>query len=285
MEPANLPIVRTVPALRARMQAWRERRERVALVPTMGALHEGHLSLIRLAKAQAERVVCSIFVNPKQFGPAEDLDAYPRQEDADARLLATERCDLIYAPPPEVMYPPGFATTVSVGGPSGGLDGDARPGHFDGVATVVAKLLIQCGADLAVFGEKDYQQLLVIRRLVADLDLSTEILSAPTARAEDGLALSSRNAYLSEDERRVAGRLSTVLKEIAAAVARGAPVDQAEAAGRAALQEAGFGRIDYFEVRAASDLQRFETKADRPARVFAAAFLGNTRLIDNWPVE
>jgi pantoate--beta-alanine ligase len=285
MDSPNLPIVRTPPALRARLQAWRERRERVALVPTMGALHEGHLSLIRLARAQAERVVCSIFVNPKQFGPAEDLDAYPRQEDADARLLAAERCDLLYAPGPEAMYPPGFATTVSVAGPSAGLDGEARPGHFDGVATVVAKLLIQCAADVAVFGEKDYQQLLVIRRLAADLDLATEILSAPTARAEDGLALSSRNAYLLEDERRTAGRLNKVLREIAGAVARGAPVAQAEAAGRSALLQAGFERVDYFEVRAASDLARFEGKADRPARVFAAAFLGKTRLIDNWPVE
>ena len=285
MDSPNLPIVRTVPALRARLQAWRERRERIALVPTMGALHEGHLSLIRLARAQAERVVCSIFVNPKQFGPAEDLDAYPRQEDADARLLAQERCDLIYAPAAEAIYPPGFATTVSVAGPSAGLDGDARPGHFDGVATVIAKLLLQSAPDVAVFGEKDYQQLLVIRRLAADLDLTTEILSAPTARADDGLALSSRNAYLSEDERRVAGRLNKVLKEIAGAVARGAPVEQAEAVGREGLQQAGFEPVDYFEVRAAADLRRFEGKADRPARVFAAAFLGKTRLIDNWPVE
>jgi pantoate--beta-alanine ligase len=284
MNSSNLPTVRTVSALRTRMQAWRERRERVAMVPTMGALHDGHLSLIRLAKAQAERVVCSIFVNPRQFGPAEDFEAYPRQEDEDARLLASERCDLIYAPGPEAMYPPGFATTISVGGPSAGLDGDARPGHFDGVATVVAKLLIQCAPDLAVFGEKDYQQLLVIRRLVADLDLTTQVLSAPTARAEDGLALSSRNAYLTEDERRIAGRMNKVLKEIAAAVAQGAPVEQAEAAGRAGLQQAGFEKVDYLEVRGAADLRRFEGKADAPARVFAAAWLGRTRLIDNWPV-
>jgi len=284
MSSANLPIVRTPAALRARLQTWRERRERVALVPTMGALHDGHLSLIRLARAQAERVVCSIFVNPRQFGPAEDFNAYPRQEEADARLLAAERCDLIYAPTTEAMYPPGFATSISVGGPSAGLDGDARPGHFEGVATVVAKLLAQCAPDVAVFGEKDYQQLLVIRRLVADLDVSTQILSAPTARAEDGLALSSRNAYLSEDQRRVAGRMNKVLKEIAGAVAQGAPVEQAEAAGRTGLQQAGFDKVDYLEVRAAADLRRFEGRAEAPARVFAAAWLGRTRLIDNWPV-
>jgi pantoate--beta-alanine ligase len=280
---ANLPIVRTPGALRARVQAWREKRERVALVPTMGALHEGHLSLIRMAKMQAERVVCSIFVNPKQFGPSEDLDAYPRQEDEDARLLAAERCDLLYAPTAQAMYPPGFATNVSVGGVSEGLDGAARPGHFDGVATVVAKLLIQCAPDVAIFGEKDYQQLLVIKRLARDLDLVTEILSGPTARAEDGLALSSRNAYLSEDERRVAGKLNLVLKQTAAAAKAGADVAAVEAAGRAGLEQAGF-EVDYFEVRAADDLRRFEGKADAPARVFAAARLGRTRLIDNWPV-
>ena len=285
MDNAGLPTVRTVMALRTRLQTWRQRGERIALVPTMGALHEGHLSLIRLAKAQAERVVCSIFVNPKQFGPAEDFDAYPRQEEADARLLAAERCDLIYSPTPEAMYPKGFATTVSVAGPSSGLDGEARPGHFDGVATVVAKLLIQCGADVAVFGEKDYQQLQVIRRLAADLDLPVQILAAPTARAADGLALSSRNAYLSEEERPVAGRMNLVLKETAGALARGADVAQVEAAGRAALLKAGFGRVDYFEARTADDLRRLEGRFEGgQARVFAAAWLGSTRLIDNWPI-
>ncbi|HEX8570071.1 MAG TPA: pantoate--beta-alanine ligase [Caulobacteraceae bacterium] len=284
METAELPIVRTPGALKARVTAWREKRERVALVPTMGALHEGHLSLIRMAKAQADRVVCSIFVNPKQFGPNEDLDAYPRQEAADVALLAGERCDLLYAPTGQAMYPPGFATNVRVGGVTEGLDGAARPGHFDGVATVVAKLLIQCGPDVAIFGEKDYQQLLVIRRLARDLDLTTEILAAPTARAEDGLALSSRNAYLADDERRVAGKLNLVLKTAAAAAKAGADAAVVEAAGRAGLEQAGFEAVDYFEVRAAEDLRRFEGKVDAPARVFAAARLGRTRLIDNWPV-
>ena len=284
METADLPIVRTPGALKARVQAWREKRERVALAPTMGALHEGHLSLIRMAKVQAERVVCSIFVNPKQFGPNEDLDAYPRQEAEDVRLLAGERCDLLYAPTAQAMYPPGFATNVSVGRVTEGLDGAARPGHFDGVATVVAKLLIQCQPDVAIFGEKDYQQLLLIKRLTRDLDLTTEILAAPTARAEDGLALSSRNAYLDEGERRVAGKLNLVLKTAAAAAKAGADVAAIEAAGRAGLEQAGFEAVDYFEVRAAEDLRRFDGKVDAPARVFAAARLGRTRLIDNWPV-
>jgi pantoate--beta-alanine ligase len=284
MDTLQLPIVRTPGALRARVQAWREKRERVAMVPTMGALHEGHLSLIRMGRVQAERVVCSIFVNPKQFGPNEDLDAYPRQEAADAELLAAERCDLLYAPTGQAMYPDGFATNVSVGGVTEGLDGAARPGHFDGVATVVAKLLIQCAPDVAIFGEKDYQQLLLIKRLARDLDLATEILAAPTARAEDGLALSSRNAYLGEDERRIAGRLNRVLQQTAAAAKAGADVGAIEAAGRAGLEQAGFDAVDYFEVRASDDLRRFEGKADRPARVFAAARLGRTRLIDNWPV-
>ena len=284
MDNTGLPTVRTVMAMRTRLQTWRTRGERIALVPTMGALHEGHLSLIRLAKAQAERVVCSVFVNPKQFGPSEDFDAYPRQEEADARLLAGERCDLIYAPTPEAMYPPGFATSISVAGPSAGLDGAARPGHFDGVATVVAKLLLQCAPDVAVFGEKDFQQLQVIRRLATDLDLPVQILSAPTARAPDGLALSSRNAYLSEKERPIAGRMNQVLKEIAGALARGADVAQVEAAGRAGLLQAGFERVDYFEVRSAGDLRRLEGRAEDQARILAAAWLGRTRLIDNWPV-
>ena len=284
METSSLPIVRTPGALRARVQAWREKRERVAMVPTMGSLHEGHLSLIRMGKAQAERVVASIFVNPKQFGPAEDFDAYPRDEGRDIELLAREGCDLLYAPTGQAMYPPGFATSVSVAGVTEGLDGAARPGHFDGVATVVAKLLIQCTPDVAIFGEKDYQQLLLIRQLARDLDLATEVLAAPTARAEDGLALSSRNAYLNEEERRVAGKLNRVLQQTAAAAKAGADVAAVEAAGRAGLEQAGFEAVDYFEVRAADDLAGFEGNVDRPARVFAAAPLGRTRLIDNWPV-
>jgi len=200
MDDHFLPIVRTVAALRAHLAIWRERKQTIALVPTMGALHEGHLSLIRMARAQADKVVASVFVNPTQFGVGEDFDRYPRDEAADARLLAAEHCDLMYAPTAADMYPAGFSTSIAVAGVSEGMDGDFRPNHFAGVATVVAKLLIQAGPDVAIFGEKDYQQLAVIKRLAKDLDLSVEILGAPTARANDGLALSSRNAYLSGAE-------------------------------------------------------------------------------------
>ena len=201
---ASLPIVRTVADLRARVRAWRADGLRIGFTPTMGALHEGHLSLVRLARTRADRVVASVFVNPTQFGPNEDFDAYPRDEAGDAALLAGAGCDLLYAPSTVEMYPAGAATTVTVTGVSEPLDGQARPGHFAGVATVVAKLLNQCAPDIAVFGEKDYQQLQVIRRLVADLDLPVEIVGSPTARADDGLALSSRNAYLTPAERAVA---------------------------------------------------------------------------------
>jgi pantoate--beta-alanine ligase len=201
MPNSPLPIVRTVAELRAQVAGWRKAGQRVGLVPTMGALHEGHLSLVRLAREHAERVVVSVFVNPTQFSPNEDFDAYPRDEAHDAGLLAGVGCDLLFAPGVAEMYPPGFATTVTVAGVSEPLDGTARPGHFVGVATIVSKLLNQCGPDVAVFGEKDYQQLQVIRRLARDLDLPVEIVGGPTARAEDGLALSSRNAYLSAAER------------------------------------------------------------------------------------
>jgi len=282
---ATLPTVRTPGALRARVRTWRQAGQRIALVPTMGALHEGHRSLVRMARRQAERVVASIFVNPKQFGAGEDLERYPRQEEADVRALAEEGCDLVYAPGPEAMYPPGFATTVDVAGVSEPLDGASRPGHFAGVATVVAKLLIQCGPDVAVFGEKDWQQLQVIRRLARDLDLPVEVLAAPTARAPDGLALSSRNAYLDAAQRRVAPGLNAVGLDTAAALAMGGDVGRLEAAGWAALERLGFGPVDYFEVRQAETLERFAGGIDGPARLFAAAWLGGTRLIDNWAVE
>jgi pantoate--beta-alanine ligase len=280
-----LRIVRTVAALRAHLAPWRERKETVALVPTMGALHEGHLSLIRAARNQADKVVASVFVNPRQFGPKEDFAAYPRDEVRDAQLLAGEQCDLMYAPTPEEMYPPGFSTSVSVDGVSEVLCGAARPGHFGGVATVVTKLLTQCDPDVAIFGDKDYQQLLVIRRLVRDLDLRVEVLGVPTARAPDGLALSSRNAYLTEAQRAVAPRLHAALAQAAMAIAAGEAVRTAEASARAALTAAGFDRVDYLEVRGADDLARRGPKAaEGPSRVFAAAWLGRTRLIDNVPV-
>lgn len=282
---APLPIVRTVAALRAHLTPWRERRQTVALVPTMGSLHDGHLSLIRKARAQADKVVASVFVNPRQFGPAEDFEAYPRDEAADARLLAEAACDLMYAPSVGEVYPSGFATTVSVKGITDSLCGAARPGHFDGVATVVTKLLTQTLPDVAIFGEKDYQQLLVIRRLARDLDLSLEILGAPILRAEDGLALSSRNTYLNGRQRRIAPALNKVLRQAATALAGGAAVSDIEAEAQDALTRAGFDRIDYLEVRGADDLARQGPgPAVRPARVFAAVWLGKTRLIDNMAV-
>lgn len=279
------PIVRTVAELRARVALWRSAGERVALVPTMGALHEGHLSLIRLAKTHARRAVASLFVNPTQFGPNEDFEAYPRSEVRDAELLASVGCDLLYAPSVDEMYPQGFATTVSVRGVSEPLDGAARPGHFAGVATVVTKLLLQCGPDLAVFGEKDYQQLQVIRRFVRDLDIPVEIVGAPTARAEDGLALSSRNAYLTETDRRAAPELHRALSAAVEQIHAGRPAAEAEAEAVQRLRSAGFSRVDYVEVRAAEDLARLGPgPVAGPARILGAAVLGKARLIDNLAV-
>ena len=278
-------IVRTVADLRARGATWRAAGERVALVPTMGALHEGHLSLVRLAQTRAVRVVTSVFVNPTQFGPHEDFDAYPRSEAADAAALASVDCDLLYAPGVDEMYPAGFATAVQVGGPAEGLDGAARPGHFAGVAVVVAKLLLQAGPDAAVFGEKDYQQLAVIRRMAADLDLPVEILGAPISREPDGLARSSRNVYLSAAEREAAPALFRALDAAAAALGAGASIAEAEAGARRALARAGFDPIDYVEVREAGTLAVPPPGRLRvPGRLLAAARLGRTRLIDNVPV-
>jgi pantoate--beta-alanine ligase len=281
----QIAIVRTVADLRAQVAAWRLAGERVALVPTMGALHEGHLSLVALARTKAERVVASVFVNPTQFGPNEDFDAYPRNEAGDADLLAGAGCSLLFAPTVAEMYPASFSTTVTVTGVSEPLDGAARPGHFAGVATVVSKLLLQCGPDVAVFGEKDYQQLQVIKRVVRDLDIPVEIVGAPTSRLEDGLARSSRNAYLSEPEREVAGRMNLALADAVRRLQAGESVERVEATGLAALERAGFQRIDYFEVRKADDLSRPEPGAlTVPARVLAAAVIGKTRLIDNMAV-
>jgi pantoate--beta-alanine ligase len=283
-EPA-LPTVRTVADLRAAVRDWRAAGERIALVPTMGFLHAGHLSLVRLGHALADRVVASLFVNPTQFAPSEDFEAYPRDEARDAALLAGGGCDLLYAPDVAQMYPPGFSTTVSVGQVSQPMDGIARPIHFAGVATIVAKLLIQCMPDVAIFGQKDYQQLLVIKRLARDLDLPVEIVGAPTVREPDGLALSSRNSYLTPAERGVAPQLNAALRSAGEALRAGASVAEAEADGLAALATAGFGRVDYFEVRSAEDLSRLGPgPVDAPARIFVAAKLGKARLIDNWPV-
>ena len=261
--------------LRAAVRALRKDGATVALVPTMGALHAGHLALVAAARRIGARVVASIFVNPKQFGPAEDLARYPRQEGADAVMLAEAGCDLLWLPSPETVYPPGFATNVSVGGVSEQFDGAARPGHFDGVATVVLKLLNQVAPDLALFGEKDWQQLQVVRRLVTDLDLAVEIVGVPTVREADGLALSSRNAYLSADER---ARAAALPRALAAVAAGEASPEQA----RAALTAAGFA-VDYLALADAATLG--EPVADRPRRLLAAARIGSTRLIDNVPVD
>jgi pantoate--beta-alanine ligase len=277
-------IIRDLGTLRAAVRALREDGRRVALVPTMGALHAGHLALVEEGLRRADAVVASIFVNPRQFAPGDDLDRYPRRERADAQLLENAGAAILWAPDVETMYPAGFATSVSVSGVSEVLDGAARPGHFDGVATVVLKLFNQVMPDVALFGEKDWQQLAVIRRLVADMNLSVEIVGVPTVRDDQGLALSSRNAYLTADELAKARTLARALGEAAAAIGRGEPVPAALAAAIARLAEAGFGPIDYVVLRDAETLAAVEAVGDRPARLLAAARIGAARLIDNLPV-
>ena len=272
--------VQTLDALREALAGFRAAGERVALVPTMGALHAGHMALVEAARGPGVRVVASIFVNPKQFGPGEDLARYPRREAEDATMLERERCDLLWAPSVEVMYPAGFATGVSVGGGlTDVLDGAARPGHFDGVATVVAKLFAQVRPEIAYFGEKDWQQLQVVRRMAVDLDLGVEVIGVPTVREADGLALSSRNAYLSADERERATALPRALS--AAARAIGSEAETALGEARAALEWAGFA-VDYVELVDAASLG--DPVAGRPRRLLAAARIGGTRLIDNFPI-
>ena len=269
--------------LREVVATWRGAGQAVAPVPTMGALHAGHMALIEAAKRPGTRVVASIFVNPKQFGPAEDLSRYPRREASDARMLAEAGCDLLWAPAVETMYPAGFATSIAVAGVSDGFDGASRPGHFDGVATVVAKLFNQVRPDVACFGEKDFQQLAVIRRLVADLDLAVEIVGVPTQRDDDGLALSSRNIYLDEAQRASAVALPRALGVAARAIGRGDAVEDAIGEARATLIAAGFA-IDYVALADAETLAP-DPAPDRPRRLLAAARMGATRLIDNLPIE
>jgi len=279
---STLNTVRTVNDLRNQVAAWRKAGERVALVPTMGALHEGHLSLVALAKSKADRAVVSIFVNPSQFGPREDFKSYPRDQAGDLAKLGKAGADLVFTPDTEEMYPQGFSTQVKVGDLTEDLCGAARPNHFDGVATVVAKLLLQCAPDLAIFGEKDYQQLLVIKRLVRDLNIPVEIVGAPIVREQDGLALSSRNVYLSPSERKTAPLLYQTIAEVAADLAKGRGCDDAVVAARFKLDAAGF-RVDYVAVRDPDTLKPLSGPVKR-ARVLAAAYLGKTRLIDNMPV-
>ncbi|KDP94471.1 pantoate--beta-alanine ligase [Brevundimonas sp. EAKA] len=281
-EPASLPVVRTVAELHAVVRDWKRQGLTVGMVPTMGALHEGHLTLVHEAGRRADRVVASNFVNPTQFAANEDLGRYPRRQEEDARLLAGAGCHLMFAPTPEEMYPQGFATSVAVAGPALGLEGDFRPQMFGGVALIVTKLFNQVQPDVAVFGEKDYQQLMVIRRFVRDLDLPVEIIGAPTQRDETGLALSSRNDYLSDAELAVARRLNVILAEAAAGAAAGRPLPGVERDAYSAILKAGFERIDYVAVRHAEDLSPFrDGVVDAPARILAAAWLGKTRLIDN----
>lgn len=278
-----MQIIRNIADLRAALSALRPDGGGIALVPTMGALHAGHLALVETGRHRAAHVVVSIFVNPAQFGPDEDLDAYPRREAADSALLEQAGVAILWAPDAPAMYPPGFATSIAVGGVGEGWDGAARPGHFAGVATVVAKLLLQVQPDIAVFGEKDFQQLAVIRRMVADLDIPVEIVGVPIQRDDDGLALSSRNAYLSPEERITARILPRALGEAVTAIARGADVAATLDSARRKLADAGFDPIDYVALCDAATLEPIG-RPGRPGRLIAAAKLGRTRLIDNLPV-
>jgi len=274
-------IVETLPALHRALKRWRDAGESIALVPTMGALHEGHLSLVRLAHRRASRVVVSIFVNPAQFAPNEDFASYPRTLDTDVKALAGADVGLIWAPAVETMYAPGFATRIVPEGPAkAGLEDAFRPHFFGGVAIVVGKLLIQCLPNVALFGEKDFQQLMVVTRLAADLDLPVKIVGAPIMREADGLAMSSRNTYLSPQERAAAPTLYRVLKQCAAAIARGDRIARVLDDGGAAIEQAGF-QLDYLEARNATTLGKVESTADGPLRLLVAAKIGRTRLIDN----
>lgn len=277
-----MQTVRQLEALREAVAAFRAAGERVALVPTMGALHAGHMALVEAARRQADRVVVSIFVNPKQFGPNEDFDRYPRKEATDSAMLKQGGVDLLWLPPVEAMYPQGFATNISVSGVSELLDGAARPGHFDGVATVVAKLFNQVRPDVALFGEKDFQQLAVVRRMAQDLDLGVEVIGVVTQRDDDGLALSSRNAYLMPEDRAKAIALPRALGAAARTIEEGGDAVAALAQARDTMTAAGF-EVDYVELVDAETLGAPER--DRPGRLLAAARIGTTRLIDNIPVS
>jgi pantoate--beta-alanine ligase len=276
--------VRDLETLRLALAELRAGGGDLALVPTMGALHAGHIALVAEGRRRAANVVASIFVNPRQFGAGEDLSTYPRREASDIRMLEEAGCALLWAPDAETMYPPDHATSVSVSGVSEGLDGAARPGHFDGVATVVLKLFNQVRPETALFGEKDFQQLAVIRRMARDLDLPIEIVGVPTQRDADGVALSSRNTYLTDEERHAARALPRALGEAAGIIQGGGDVAAALAGARDKLAKAGFDPVDYVELRDAETLAPVDA-LERPARLLAAAKLGRTRLIDNLAVD
>ena len=274
-------IVRTVPALRRAVDNLRARKASVALVPTMGALHDGHVSLVRVAKRRASKVIVSIFVNPTQFAPTEDFSSYPRTWKADIAKLAAEGVDIVWHPGVEAMYPEGFATRIVPEGPATvGLEDRFRPHFFGGVATVVCKLFTQCRPDVAIFGEKDFQQLRVVTRMAGDLDLGVRVIGMKTVRERDGLAMSSRNVYLSPEERRVAPELHRAMKQSAARLKAGETIQAATAAGAELIRAAGFA-LDYFEVRHAETLAPVASADDGPLRILVAAKLGSTRLIDN----
>jgi pantoate--beta-alanine ligase len=279
-----MQVARTIASLRTTVAAWKAQGLSIAVVPTMGALHEAHLTLVRSAKTHAQRTIVTVFVNPTQFNDKADLANYPRTDEQDEALLAREAADLMFLPGPQEIYPDGFATTVAVKGVSEGLCGTFRPGHFEGVATVVAKLLIQSGADVALFGEKDYQQLHVVRRMARDLDLPVAIIGHPTVRENDGLAMSSRNARLTPAERLVAPHLSQTLFAAARDIARGRDLGQTLEGAKRALSDAGFGPVEYLELRAECDLRPLASFSE-PARLLTAAFLGRIRLIDNVPMK
>jgi pantoate--beta-alanine ligase len=274
--------IRAVEQLKAAVNALRASGKTIAFVPTMGALHAGHLSLVEEGRKRADAVIASIFVNPKQFGEGEDFGRYPRQEEADAAMLANAGCDLLWLPSVEDIYPPGFATTITVAGVSERWEGEARPGHFDGVATVVARLLLAVRPDVAIFGEKDFQQLAVIKRMSADLGLGVEIAGAPIVRDADGLALSSRNAYLSADERTRALALPQALEAARSAIMSGTPVAEALREARSSLTAASFS-VDYVALVDADTLEPLDAPQGE-MRLIAAATIGSTRLIDNLAV-
>lgn len=275
------PILRSVPALRNAVARYRREHDRVALVPTMGALHDGHLSLVRQAQRRADRVVVSIFVNPAQFAPTEDFTTYPRTFKSDVAALSALDVDLVWAPTVKVMYPEGFATKIALDGPAkAGLEDAARPHFFSGVATVVSKLFLQVMPDIAIFGEKDYQQLKVITQMARDLDLPVKVVGAATVREKDGLAMSSRNAYLTPAQRDLAPTLYRALKQTAANIKSGKPLAEAVAQGRHMVEQAEFA-VDYFEARNAATLAPVTTRKEGPIRLLVAARIGKTRLIDN----
>jgi pantoate--beta-alanine ligase len=277
----GLIVARTTKVLDRAIGRYRAAGETLALVPTMGALHAGHLALVRRARRRANRVIVSIFVNPAQFAPTEDFSSYPRTFETDIAALRAEQVDLVWAPPREVMYPEGFATSINVKGPATvDLEDRFRPHFFGGVATVVAKLFTQCRPDFSVFGEKDYQQLKTVIRMAIDLDLKVKVIGVPTVREKDGLALSSRNAYLAPAERAIAPMLYSTLRESAARIAAREPIARVMSEGWLAIEAAGFA-VDYFEARHADTLRRVETVEDGALRLLAAARLGTTRLIDN----